>query len=130
MFAPTTSRVASAEGAATVRRTLAGAALDAQLRLNRVTWSLGAGAALAVLSLRGEAPGAGYGATDASSVTVGPILRSGSSIALGPTLRARIELTAGATFPRAIVSFAGREVATWGRPFALATLGVEWGALR
>jgi hypothetical protein len=40
----------------------------------------------------------------------------------------RAALASGVTLPRAVVSFGGREVADWGRPFALATLGLEWGA--
>ena len=40
-------------------------------------------------------------------------------------LRLRLAMAAGAAAPRVAVNFDGERVATWGRPLALGTLGVE-----
>jgi hypothetical protein len=44
-------------------------------------------------------------------------------------LRLRATVLVGATAPRPVIQFEGEEVASWGRPFATATLGIEFDAL-
>lgn len=127
---PTTAQLAGPEGGTSVHRSIAGAAADVQGRVGDTTLSLGAGAALVAMSLRGYGAAAGYVGQDASILTAGPMLRACGAFAIAPALRVRTELTSGLTFPRASVTFAGREVAAWGRPFGLLTLGMEWGALK
>jgi hypothetical protein len=129
-FGPGAAHVSGPEGDAAVRRGAAGAAIDLQGRVGTATASVGAGAVIALLSVHGDAPAPGYAGTDDASVTAGPLVRLCLSLPLVPSLRIRAQLGGGATFPAAVVSFAGRQVATWGRPFALLSLGLEWGALR
>jgi hypothetical protein len=62
-------------------------------------------------------------------VTAGPVLRAGAAIEMTRALRLRAEVLGCLTFPQAVIRFAGREVADWGRPVGLLTLGLEWGAL-
>ena len=113
-----------------MRHAIAGAALDLQKQLPPFTLALGAGGAFVLFFVDGRAPAAGYGARDASADCVALFLRASASREVVPALRARIELFAGTTFPLATISFAERAEATWGRPFGLVTLGVEWGAIR
>jgi hypothetical protein len=126
---PLATRLDAAEGGAFLRRAIAGAGIDLQKQLGRTTLSVGAGGAFLFLFVEGTSPAAGYGARDSSTVTLGPLLRSSAAIELVPPLRVRLELGVGVSFPRATISFADREEATWGRPFGLLTLGLEWGVL-
>jgi hypothetical protein len=128
VLAPFPAQVEGHEGAASVRQAVAGLAVDVQSRLARANVSLGLGAAIAELSTKGQ-PSPGYAANDASSLTAGPVLRSCASIDVTPAVRLRAEILGGVTAPRAVIRFAGREVAAWGRPFGLLILGLEWGAL-
>ncbi|MEY4511771.1 MAG: hypothetical protein RLZZ450_3893 [Pseudomonadota bacterium] len=119
------------EGAARVRATLLGLAVDiAAPERRRVTAALGAGAALALLRVGGSAPEAGYSARTDRIVGAGPALRASAAARLSKWSRVRLELLAAITAPHAVVRFAGREVASWGRPFVLLTLGVELGVPR
>jgi hypothetical protein len=129
VVAPVASQVQGAEGVASVRDGMLGAAGDAQQRVGAMTLSAGLGAIVAMFFLNGRAPAPGYGAENASIVTTGPVLRSCAAIDITRSWRLRAELLGGLTFPRAVVRFAGREVADWGRPVGLLTLGLEWGAL-
>lgn len=126
VFAPVPVQVEGPEGVASVHHGLAGAAADAQTRLAGAHLSAGLGAAVALFSLKGQ-PASGYAAESASIVTAGPVLRSCASIDVTTRLRLRAELLGGITAPHAVIRFAGREVADWGRPFGLLTLGLEWG---
>jgi hypothetical protein len=128
VLGPFPTQLEGREGVASVRQELAGVAVDAQARLAGAHVSLGLGAAIAELSMKGQ-PASGYAGEDASIATAGPVLRSCASIHVTPVLRLRAELLGGITAPRAVIRFAGREVAEWGRPFGLLTLGLEWGAL-
>jgi hypothetical protein len=128
VLGPFPAQLEGREGVASVRQELAGVAVDAQSRLAGAHVSLGLGAAIAELSMKGQ-PASGYAGEEASIVTAGPVLRSCASIDVTPVLRLRAELTGGVTAPHAVIRFAGREVAEWGRPFGLLTLGLEWGAL-
>ena len=129
-WSPTSAQIGAVEGGASVRRSLAGCAFDLQARTGATTLSIGGGGALVFMAVRGQSPAAGYAGQDASLVTAGPLLRGGAAFAISSSFRLRTELTTGVTFPRATISFADREAAAWGRPFAMLTLGIEWGALR
>jgi hypothetical protein len=80
--------------------------------------------------MNGEALAPGYGGQSASIVTVGPLLRVCATLDVTPALRVRTAIGAGVTAPHAVIRFAGREVADWGQPFGLMTLGLELGVLR
>jgi hypothetical protein len=128
VFGPVSVQVEGPEGVASVRHSMVGAAMDVQARMGVVTMSGGLGAALAIFSLSGQARSPGYGGRDDSITTLGPIVRSCISADVMRTLRLRTQVLVGVTFPHAVIHFAEREVADWGWPFALVTLGLEWGA--
>jgi hypothetical protein len=117
------------EGVASSRHAIVGSAADAQLRLGGANAAVGLGGVVAIFSLSGHALAPGYAGQDASIVTAGPVLRTCASLEITPALRLRTELVGGITVPHAVIRFAGREVADWGNPFGLITLGLEWGTL-
>jgi hypothetical protein len=124
---PLSAEIDAPEGRASVRRVLAGIALDAQGTLGPVTLAAGAGAALAPTFVHGTYAAPGFATRDSTSLSAAPVLRLSASFALAPPLRIRIALAGGATFPEATTTFGDHVVATWGRPFGLGTIGVEWG---
>jgi hypothetical protein len=122
---PVASAIQGPEGVASVRAWMIGAAGDAQMRAGAITASAGLGAVVAMFSFDAR-PAPGYGAESASIVTAGPVLRSCAAIEITRALRLRAGLLGGLTFPHAVIHFAGRAVADWGRPVGLLTLGLEW----
>ena len=113
-----------------MRRSIVGGAVDLQAHVGATTLSLGLGGAFVFMAVHGQSPAAGFRGQDASLATVGPLARIGAAFAIAPSFRLRTTLASGLTFPRGSITFADREVAEWGRPFALLTLGIEWGALK
>jgi hypothetical protein len=129
-FTPAVAHVRGAEGVASARHAIVGAAADARAHLHGVTASVGAGGVIATFWMTGEAVSPGYAAQSASTVTAGPLLRVSGSLDVTPALRVRAEVGGGVTLPHAVVRFAGRQVADWGQPFGLVTLGLELGFLQ
>lgn len=119
------------EGAARVHTTLTGLVVEVvPLAQRHVTTALGAGAALAFLRVEGAAAEAGYVARAETIVGAGPVVRASAAARLANWYLLRVELLAAITTPRAVLRFADREVATWGRPFLLLTLGAEFGLVQ
>jgi hypothetical protein len=54
-----------------------------------------------------------------------PFVRVSSVLPRQSLVRARLELSSGLAMPQLGIEFAGREVAEWGAPWAIAALGVE-----
>jgi hypothetical protein len=129
-LSPVDEQISGPEGVARVRHALVGAAADARWRWQSVTASLGVGPVVGVFTMNGQAPAPGYAGQSASIVTLGPMLRGCATLDVAPALRLRMEVGAGATAPHAVIRFAGREVADWGQPFGLLTLGLELGVLQ
>jgi hypothetical protein len=128
-FSPSADQVTGREGVANVRHAIVGAGADARARWRSATASLGIAGVVAVFAMNGEALAPGYAGQSASIVTAGPMLRVGAALDVAARLRVRMEIGAGLTVPHAVIRFAGREVADWGQPFGLATLGLELGIL-
>jgi hypothetical protein len=84
----------------------------------------GAGVWLSVMSLAGQAA-APYVNTSTDFVSVIPHLDAGLHFSLTPNLGLAASLSMGVSAPEASVRFAGREVATWGRPLWLGGLALE-----
>jgi hypothetical protein len=87
---------------------------------------VGAGALAAILTSTG-APAAGdVGATDRG---VGAVLygRAAAKLRLGRAWALRLDLVSGAAVRRPVVTLAGQDVASWGRPFVAALAGGELG---
>jgi hypothetical protein len=126
-FSPAAAQVTAPEGIARSRHAILGVAADVDARFGVATASLGAGGVIAFFWLNGDAPASGYAGQSASITTAGPLVRACGSLDVTPSLRLRTELAAGATMPHAVIRFAGRQVADWGQPFVLLTLGLELG---
>jgi hypothetical protein len=128
-FSPVAAQVTAPEGIARSRHAIFGLAADVDARFGVVTASLGAGGLIALFWLNGDAPAPGYAGQNASITTAGPLVRACGSLDVTSSFRLRTELAAGATMPHAVIRFAGRQVADWGQPFVLLTLGLELGFL-
>ena len=89
---------------------------------------LGAGVGAVMLGVRGEAMPPLQSRTDlvAAATLAGG---AGLSVRLHPRVRVRGHAFVGVALPRPAVRFAGRDVASWGQPFAGGLLGVEIGVL-
>jgi hypothetical protein len=129
-FSPVADQLTGPEGVAHVRHAIVGAASDARVRWRSVAASLGVGGVVGVFTMNGEALAPGYGGQSATIVTVGPLLRVCATLDVTPALRVRTAIGAGWTAPHAVILFAGRQVADWGQPFGLMTLGLELGVLQ
>jgi hypothetical protein len=124
---PAAKQVTGPEGASSVRHALFGAVVDVRGRSGLVTGSIGAGGVLALFWMNGEPLAPGYAGRSASSTTAGPVLRGCGALDVTRALRVRVQFLVGSALQSASILFAGREVAGWGQPFALVTLGLEAG---
>jgi hypothetical protein len=83
-----------------------------------------AGAWIGWMSLTGQ-PVPPYVNTPAEFVSVIPHLDAGLRLSLTPSVALAPGLSLGVSAPAASIRFAGREVATWGRPLWMGSLAVE-----
>lgn len=119
-----TARVEAAGGTSSVRSTLFGMGAS-------WTWTRGDATVLGGLGLGGvwvHAEGradAGFDARSTDAWLAWPYARAGGTFALSERLRIALDVRAGATFPRAVIRFADRDVATLGRPLVVPGLGLE-----
>jgi hypothetical protein len=120
---PGRARLRAAEGEASVQQYLAGASLGLWLNdpssVLRVRSGLGAWAS--IMSLSGEAA-APYVDARAQIVTFVPHLDLGLRLSLTRRVGLDLGLSGGVSTPAASIHFAGREVASWGRPLLLGGL--------
>lgn len=127
VLAPTFPQtVDDSEGSAAVLLALFGAGADVSLLPAGGVWRshAGAGAALVYLHVTGSAAPPFVAQTQARWLAAGfGRLELGRAIGGGTFLG--LELVGGMTASRAVVSFAGREVAGWGQPFGVASLLLE-----
>jgi hypothetical protein len=128
-FSPAAVQVTGTEGVASARHAMAGVVADVRARLGVATASAGAGGVLVFFWVKGDAPAPGYAGQMATTVTAGPLGRACVSLDVTTAFRVRAEIAAGVSVPQTVVRFAGRQVADWGQPFGLLTLGLEYGAL-
>jgi hypothetical protein len=117
--------VEASEGEAVLATGVTGGLLEvewASLSFGGVRSGLGAGASVTRMSGRAES---GFRGADDSVTAFSPLARTSFHLDIGPRLRFRTALTGGFTLPEVRVAFATRAVATWGRPFVLASLALE-----
>lgn len=114
----------AAEGSAHVATWLLGAAIDAHLRMR--AWELSGGAGIAsVLTQMSGSASAPFEGDDVLKTSAAPFLRGTLALELGASVRACLRALIGFTAPEVVVRFEDRDIASWGRPFALLSLGVE-----
>jgi hypothetical protein len=86
---------------------------------------LGAGAGVVIARMQGFADAPVYTGRSETVVAGAPIVDASLSYRPISMLRVRGEFQAGVAMPRLAVTFDDRDVAVWGRPFAVALLGAE-----
>jgi hypothetical protein len=117
--------VAAAEGEAEVASTLVSGTLELDwFRSSSVELRSGMGAGVTVTTMAGKAR-PDFRAAEDTVTTFAPLLRSSLHVSIGRWLRLRSGVVVGATFPEVRVAFASHEVASWGRPFVLASVALE-----
>jgi hypothetical protein len=79
---------------------------------------------LAIIRTDGVAVPPARGTTD-HIVTASLRLQAGLAVAVHPRMRLRIDGSVGVLLPRPSVVFVDREVAVWGQPYGIGSLGVE-----
>jgi hypothetical protein len=121
--------VAAPEGTASISTTIGAAALEASLLPPASEWSarVGGGVAIAWLHMEGSGTAAPYAGHADDVASLLPFASIGAGRALAPQLRIAAAAWAGAAVPQPAVRFAGREVATWGRPSGGGSLALEIG---
>jgi len=122
------AEVTESEGTARVNATLFALAGDVHLRWARLRASLGAGCALALLGVSGEASPP-YEAQSDRLLTAVPFLRVGGSAAVADRLALGLEFLAGFATPPSVVRLDLEEVAVWGRPLLSASFTMQIGIL-
>jgi hypothetical protein len=125
-FEPQATKFSSNEGDMHARASLFGVVTDFGFGTDRTRFELGGGIALSMLSLLGEAD-APYAGRETHSFGAAPVLRSNLDFRLAGSLSLHLGVLSGVSSPRVAVRFADRTVAHWGRPFALAVIGLEVG---
>jgi hypothetical protein len=116
---------ASDEGEADVTSYVVGSAFE----LEWARWSFGsirsgAGGGASITRMSGRAA-SGFEGGDDTVVAFTPLALSSFQLGLSSSFDLRTALVVGATLPEVQMAFGDREVASWGRPFVVATLGLE-----
>jgi hypothetical protein len=116
---------ASDEGEADVTSYVVGSAFE----LEWARWSFGsirsgAGGGASITRMSGRAA-SGFEGGDDTVTAFTPLALSSFQLGLSSSFDLRTALVVGATLPEVQMAFGDREVASWGRPFVVATLGLE-----
>jgi hypothetical protein len=119
------STVTAPEGTATVSKGLAGGGFSLALPLGAGLEASGGGGLVAAWLRMDGAATAPYASRSDSVYTLLPYVRAGLSLALGQRTRLASGALLGVATPRPVVSFAGRDVASWGRPALGTWLAIE-----
>ena len=118
--------IEASEGAADVSITMAALGVDASLGPTAASWRVRAGVSAALIQLRvvgvADPP---FGATSETLWLGAPLARLDLFYHLLPAFRVGSQLNFGVALPRAVITFAGREVASWGQPFGSAGIVLE-----
>jgi hypothetical protein len=123
--------VSAAEGAADLRSHVFGTGLRfAPLSLEeRLQPTFGAGASVLWLSVTGTRSRSDLVLASEELVAVGPYAAVGCGLRIAGALTLRSEIRAVVAFPKPVIEFADREVTSLGRPFLMATFGLEYRAV-
>ena len=120
-----TTRIESVEGSASTSLGFIGAGLEQHPKISeRLELTAGAGVGAAWLHAVGAA-NQPYNGEVASVFAALPFINLGLGIALSSALELRLDGLGGFALPEPVLTFAGREVASWGRPLAVASVALE-----
>lgn len=115
-------------GAADLSVLLGGVGMRFVLTPPESRWSPSADAGVMVTSMESRgAASPGYLAKQVSATLAAPYLRAGLALAVTPMLRVRADVLFGFVVPGVSVQLAKREVAAFGLPILLSTLGADFG---
>jgi hypothetical protein len=117
------SELERAEGSASASTWLLGLAADAHYSLRPIELSAGLGIASAITVMSGQSRV--LDGTDETELTAAPLARAALHVELGASLRLCVRALIGASLPEISMRFVEREVASWGRPFAVIGVGLE-----
>lgn len=117
--------VQAKEGSARVSTLLAGAGADLHLQSGRFELGLRGGAGAAFTFMHGDAH-EGFRSAPQTVVVAALFVGPSVHLHLGDGFRLALRVLGGTALPRVAVRFADHVVAHWGRPFGVATLGVEY----
>jgi hypothetical protein len=124
------AHVARPQGSAELTILLAGGGVRFLPASATSAWIPSIDLGLAAVSLRSAGTAnPGFVASSPSAVTAAPFARLGLAFAPLPRLRLRADVLAGLATPGITVQFAQHEIATWGAPLVLSTVGVDFGWL-
>ncbi len=121
---PLPDQISAAEGEASVRVFMANLGADLLLGDEDLRFGAGPGLFVAMVDMEGTARG-NYRGRGERILTTGVLLHGMGALRLVGPLNLRADAELGLALPRVVVSFAGREVASWGRPYALCSLGLD-----
>jgi hypothetical protein len=121
---PEGARVTEPEGRSRVRFYRAELALLAHFRVGTGSFTMGPGCGILATEMTGQAEAPLLDRT-AWVYAATPALFSGYRLPLAGAFGLRAHASIGLSIPRVVVRFDRREVADWGRPFALVALGPE-----
>jgi hypothetical protein len=126
----TGAHIARPQGSADLTILLAGGGVRFLPASATSAWIPSIDLGLAAVSLRSAGTAnPGFVASSPSAVTAAPFARLGLAFAPLPRLRLRADVLAGLATPGITVQFAQHEIATWGAPLVLSTVGVDFGWL-
>jgi hypothetical protein len=126
----TSARIEGTQGSADLTVLLAGGGARFLFASRESAWSPSLDLGLLAVSLHSAGTAnPGFLATSPSAVTAAPFARLGLAFAPIPTLRLRADVLAGLVARGVSIQFDAHELAAWGQPLVLSTIGVDFGWL-
>jgi hypothetical protein len=96
-------------------------------RANRWVPSADVGLTAVFLNSQATTTNQGFAPAPASAATPAPFVRLGLAFAASPLVRVRVDILGGVVAQGVSVQFSGQSAATWGQPFVLPSVGVDFG---
>jgi hypothetical protein len=116
------------EGRVELRALLAGAGVRFLITTRASRWGPSVDLGVMAISLRSTGIGnPGFRSGTSSAVTAAPFARAGIAFAVTPLFRLRADLLGSVSVQNISVQIAKHEVATWGKPMILSSVGVDFG---
>jgi hypothetical protein len=126
----TSGRIEGSQGSADLRILLAGGGARFLFTKRESSWSPTVDLGVMAVSLRSTGTAnPGFIASAPSALTAAPFARLGLAFALTRVFRLRADVLAGVVAQGVSIQFAQHEIATWGKPLVLASVGVDFGWL-
>lgn len=122
------ARIETSDGAADLSLLLAGGALRFVFTERANRWAPSVDVGVTAVSFKSTGTSSGRLVPAAvSAAAAAPYARFGLALAVTPTFRVHADVLAGVIGQGVSIVFAGTEVATWGKPFVLPSLGADFG---